>query len=131
MTAETERVANGGGDLVLRLDVSDDVDVRHLINGVFVVDGGVHVAGLDGHDGGHRLHASRRAEASIAALRKMRNTLYKQCELPRTLKESGKVTYDQLEAIAQMALDDGAIMFNPKEADLKDVRAVLENAWAG
>jgi alcohol dehydrogenase len=51
--------------------------------------------------------------------------------LPRTLKESDKVTYDQLEAIAQMALDDGAIMFNPKEADLKDVRAVLENAWAG
>ena len=75
--------------------------------------------------------SSRRAEASIAALRNMRDTLYQQCKLPRTLKESGKVTYDQLAAIAKMALDDGAIMFNPKEADLKDVRAVLENAWAG
>ncbi|HEV8078843.1 MAG TPA: iron-containing alcohol dehydrogenase, partial [Marinobacter sp.] len=86
---------------------------------------------LDGPEVYSATPSSRRAEASITALRKMRNTLYKQCELPRTLKESGKVTYDQLEAIAQMALDDGAIMFNPKEADLKDVRAVLENAWAG
>lgn len=86
---------------------------------------------LDGPEVYSSTPSSRRAEASIAALRKMRNTLYQQCELPRTLKESGKVTYDQLEAIARMALDDGAIMFNPKEADLKDVRAVLENAWAG
>jgi alcohol dehydrogenase len=86
---------------------------------------------LDGPEVYSTTPSSRRAEASIAALRTMRNTLYQQCKLPRTLKESGKVTYDQLEAIAQMALDDGAIMFNPKEADLKDVRAVLENAWAG
>ena len=86
---------------------------------------------LDGPEVYSTTPSSRRAEASIAALRNMRNTLYQQCKLPRTLKESGKVTYDQLAAIAKMALDDGAIMFNPKEADLKDVRAVLENAWAG
>jgi len=86
---------------------------------------------LDGPEVYSTTPSSRRAEASIAALRNMRDTLYQQCKLPRTLKESGKVTYDQLAAIAKMALDDGAIMFNPKEADLKDVRAVLENAWAG
>ena len=31
--------------------------------------------------------------------------------------------------IAQAAIDDGSIMFNPKEATLKDARAVLEKAW--
>ena len=29
-----------------------------------------------------------------------------------------------------MTIDDGSIMFNPKEASLEDARAVLEKAWA-
>jgi alcohol dehydrogenase len=29
-----------------------------------------------------------------------------------------------------MALDDGSIMFNPKEVLLEDARAVLSRAWA-
>ena len=74
--------------------------------------------------------AARRAEASISALRKLRDQLHKRCQLPRTLKETGKVTEDQLDKIAEMALDDGAIMFNPKEVSLKDARAVLQRAWA-
>jgi alcohol dehydrogenase len=74
--------------------------------------------------------ASRRAEASISAIRKLRDALYKRCQLPRTLKETGKVTEDQLDHIAEMALDDGSIMFNPKEVTLEDARAVLRRAWA-
>ncbi|WP_144821589.1 iron-containing alcohol dehydrogenase [Marinobacter piscensis] len=73
--------------------------------------------------------AERRAEASIAAVRKLRDALYKRCELPRTLRETGKVNESQLDQIAEMALDDGSIMFNPKEVTLADVRAVLNNAW--
>ncbi|MGO1502731.1 MAG: iron-containing alcohol dehydrogenase [Marinobacter sp.] len=74
--------------------------------------------------------ASRRAEASISALRILRDALYKRCKLPRTLKEAGKVTEGQLDQIADMAMNDGSIMFNPKEVSLKDARAVLQRAWA-
>ena len=74
--------------------------------------------------------ANRRAEASISAIRKLRDQLHKRCQLPRTLKETGKVQEEQLDLIAEMALDDGAIMFNPKEVTLEDARAVLRRAWA-
>ena len=72
---------------------------------------------------------SQRAEESIATIRKMRDDLYRNCKLPRTLQETGKVDKGQLDRIAQAAIDDGSIMFNPKEATLKDARAVLEKAW--
>ncbi|WP_372964003.1 iron-containing alcohol dehydrogenase [Marinobacter sp.] len=74
--------------------------------------------------------ANRRAEATISAIRKLRDQLYKRCELPRTLKETGKVLESQLESIATMALDDGSIMFNPKEVLFDDAMAVLQRAWA-
>ncbi|MBZ0332836.1 NAD-dependent methanol dehydrogenase [Marinobacter sp. JH2] len=74
--------------------------------------------------------AARRAEASITSIRKLRDELYKRCKLPRTLKETEKVSQDQLEAIATMALDDGSIMFNPKEVSLDDAMAILRRAWA-
>lgn len=74
--------------------------------------------------------ASRRAEASISALRKLRDELFKRCKLPRTLKETGSVEEHQLDTIAEMAMDDGSMMFNPKEVTLEDARAVLKKAWA-
>lgn len=73
--------------------------------------------------------AARRAEACISELRKMRDELYQHCKLPRTLQETGQVTEDQLERIARLALDDGAIMFNPREVTLDDAMAVLKRAW--
>lgn len=73
---------------------------------------------------------SQRAEESIATIRKLRDDLHRHCQLPRTLQETGKVEKSQLDRIAQMAIDDGAIMFNPKETSLEDARAVLEKAWA-
>ena len=57
-------------------------------------------------------------------------SLYKRCELPRTLKETGKVLENQLESIAKLALDDGSIMFNPREVSHEDAMAVLRRAWA-
>ncbi|TDT43006.1 alcohol dehydrogenase class IV [Halospina denitrificans] len=72
---------------------------------------------------------SQRAEESIATIRKMRDDLYRDCKLPRTLQETGKVDKSQLDRIAQATIDDGSIMFNPREATLEDARAVLEKAW--
>lgn len=74
--------------------------------------------------------SSRRAEASISVIRKLRDALHSRCQLPRTLKETGKVLDSQLDLIAQTALDDGSIMFNPKEVSLEDARSVLRRAWA-
>ncbi|HLV76356.1 MAG TPA: iron-containing alcohol dehydrogenase [Marinobacter sp.] len=74
--------------------------------------------------------ASRRAEASISAIRKLRDALHKHCELPRTLKETGKVLETQLEAIARQALDDGCMMFNPREVTFDHAIGVLRRAWS-
>lgn len=73
--------------------------------------------------------ASRRAEATISAIRHLRDELNHRCELPRTLRETGKVREDQLDAIARQALDDGSIIYNPREASLKEVRSILDKAW--
>lgn len=73
--------------------------------------------------------ANHRAEATISAIRHLRDELWRRCELPRTLKETRKVTEDQLEQIAKLAIDDGAIMFNPKEAGYDDAKAVIRKAW--
>ncbi|MAA65507.1 MAG: alcohol dehydrogenase [Alteromonadaceae bacterium] len=73
--------------------------------------------------------ANQRAEACISAIRKLRDELYQLCKLPRTLQETGKVTEDQLERIARTALDDGSIMFNPREVTFEDAMAVLKRAW--
>lgn len=85
---------------------------------------------LDGPEVYAATPANRRAEASISSLRKLRDELFKRCKLPRTLKETNNVTEDQLDSIAEMALDDGSIMFNPKEVLLEDAKAVLKRAWA-
>lgn len=71
-----------------------------------------------------------RPEKAIAHLRWLRDEIHARCGLPRTLSETGKVTKDQLPRIAEMALDDGSIMFNPVEVSREEALAVLERAWA-
>ena len=73
--------------------------------------------------------ASRRAEATISAIRHLRDELHHRCDLPRTLRETGKVREDQLDQIARQALDDGSIIYNPREASLKDIQGILQKAW--
>ncbi len=73
---------------------------------------------------------SERAGRSIAAIRRLRDQLHARCKLPRTLLETGKVQRTQLESIAAMAIDDGAILFNPVEADRSELQSVLERAWS-
>jgi alcohol dehydrogenase len=74
--------------------------------------------------------AGDRAEASIAAIRDLRNVIYESTGLPRSLEESGKVDKSQFARIADLSVDDGSLMFNPVEADRSDVLGILEKAWS-
>lgn len=73
---------------------------------------------------------AERAAVAIATIRKLRDELFDRCKLPRTLKETGKVQEGQLEQIASLAINDGSIIFNPKEADQGEILAILKRAWA-
>lgn len=72
---------------------------------------------------------AQRAEKSIELIRDMREQLYQKCQLPRTLKETGKVQKNQFESIARATLNDGSIIFNAKEVDFDDAMMLLEKAW--
>ncbi|MEG0483211.1 MAG: iron-containing alcohol dehydrogenase [Acinetobacter sp.] len=73
--------------------------------------------------------ANERANKTIATLNEIRDRLFALTKLPRTLSETGKITKEQLDDVAEKALNDGSIIFNPKEATLTDLRAILEKAW--
>lgn len=73
--------------------------------------------------------ATQRADRAIATILAMRDRLFTLTKLPRTLRETGKVNEDQLDEIAEKALNDGSIIYNPKEASLKDIRDILQKAW--
>ncbi|WP_421717634.1 iron-containing alcohol dehydrogenase [Algiphilus sp.] len=73
--------------------------------------------------------AGQRTDKVIRHIRDLRDQLYERAGLARTLRETGKVQRSQLEDIAALAIDDGSIIFNPKEADRDQLMAVLERAW--
>ena len=57
--------------------------------------------------------AHLRADKAISTILTMRDRLYSQTKLPRTLRETGKVSEAQLDEIAEKALNDGSIIYNP------------------
>lgn len=71
----------------------------------------------------------QRAWRAIGAIRALRDELYNRCKLPRTLLETGKVEPNQFDQIADLTINDGSIIFNPKEADREDALAILNRAW--
>ena len=73
--------------------------------------------------------ADQRAAKAISVIRGMRDELHSKTKLPRTLQETGKVKKEQLIEVAKKALDDGSIIYNPKEANLDDLMGILEKAW--
>lgn len=73
--------------------------------------------------------AHARADKAIAVINTMRDHIYELTKLPRTLRETGKVREDQFDEIADKALNDGSIIFNPKETSLHDLKSILEKAW--
>ena len=70
-----------------------------------------------------------RADRAIAEIRRLRDEIHARCKLPRTLQETGKVSREQLAQIADLTIDDGSIIINPKEADREEILAILEKAW--
>ena len=73
--------------------------------------------------------ANLRAEKAISTLLAMRDRLFSLTKLPRTLSETGKVSDAQLDEVAEKALNDGSIIYNPKEANLEDLKTILKKAW--
>ena len=73
--------------------------------------------------------AHMRADKTISTLQTMRDRIYALTKLPRTLRETGKVSEAQFDEIAEKALNDGSIIYNPKEATLQDLKTILEKAW--
>lgn len=84
---------------------------------------------LEGPEAYARVMSGDRPRAAIASIRKLRDVLHEKVGLPRTLSETGKVQREQLPRLAKMALDDGALAFNPVAVDHTDALAVLERAW--
>jgi alcohol dehydrogenase len=70
-----------------------------------------------------------RAAAAIASIRKLRDALHAACGLPRTLAETGRVGRSQLPTLARMALDEGALAYNPVAVRQEDAVGVLERAY--
>ncbi|MFV5312478.1 iron-containing alcohol dehydrogenase [Acinetobacter schindleri] len=70
-----------------------------------------------------------RADKAIATIQAMRDRIYALTKLPRTLSETGKVSEAQLDEVAEKALNDGSIIYNPKEAILEDLKTILKKAW--
>ncbi|MHA7834743.1 MAG: dehydroquinate synthase/iron-containing alcohol dehydrogenase family protein, partial [Algiphilus sp.] len=73
--------------------------------------------------------AGQRTDKVIRHIRDLRDQLYERAGLARTLRETGKVQRSHLEEIATLAIDDGSIIFNPKEADRDQLMTLLERAW--
>lgn len=73
--------------------------------------------------------AHSRADKAITTIQAMRDRLFSLTKLPRTLQETGKVTEAQLDEVAEKALNDGSIIYNPKEASFEDLRSILQKAW--
>lgn len=74
--------------------------------------------------------AGQRAERTIAFLTDLRQELSDLTGLPTTLTATGKVKKEDFDAVARTALNDGAIIVNPAQADYEDILAILEEVWA-
>ncbi|MFM5828944.1 iron-containing alcohol dehydrogenase [Aeromonas veronii] len=74
--------------------------------------------------------AHQRAEATITAIRTLRDTLWQAVKLPRTMNEAGVSDRSLLTEIRDLAVNDGALLFNRKDADREQLLTLLERAWA-
>jgi alcohol dehydrogenase len=69
-----------------------------------------------------------RAEKTVECIRKFKDQLYELTKLSRTLDEAG-VKANVLEAVAQKAIKDPAVYFNPKKITYEDALSLLEKAF--
>ncbi|MGN5004267.1 iron-containing alcohol dehydrogenase [Aeromonas sp. 82P] len=73
--------------------------------------------------------AHQQAEATITAIRTLRDTLWQAVKLPRTMSEAGVSDRSLLTEIRDLAINDGALLFNRKDADREQLLTLLERAW--
>ncbi len=73
--------------------------------------------------------APDRAAAAIGTVDALRRRLHDACGLPVTLRDTGRVEKSAFEAVARTALDDGAMIVNPRQASFEQVLAILEKVW--
>ena len=69
-----------------------------------------------------------KAEKAVAVIREMQNDLHRLVNLPRTLREAG-VPGEKLEEIADKAIGDGALLYNPEGVDRGDALEIVKNAF--
>jgi len=62
-------------------------------------------------------------------IRRLQEELHSLAGLPLTLKEAG-VASDMLAQIAETAIGDGSVVFNPAEMDRDDALKVLQKAYS-
>ncbi|WP_265452976.1 iron-containing alcohol dehydrogenase [Aeromonas salmonicida] len=73
--------------------------------------------------------ATERAQAAIQALCALRDSLWQAVKLPRTLREAGITDKGLLPEIRDLAINDGALLYNRKDADRTQLLDLLERAW--
>ena len=73
---------------------------------------------------------AERAQKTIDTLIHLRRRLAELTGLPTTLSQTGKVQPADFPAVARRAINDGAIIVNPAQADYEDVLAILKEVWA-
>lgn len=85
------------------------------------------VAGYLGDPAGN-LDMHDRAGKAVEYVRNLTRKLNGICDLPLRLKDA-KVGKDQLEKIAKVAINDGALTYNPEEVTYEEALNVLKKAW--
>ncbi|MFC1849140.1 iron-containing alcohol dehydrogenase [candidate division CSSED10-310 bacterium] len=68
------------------------------------------------------------AQKAVNAVRDLAIQLNKLCDLPLTLSQA-RVSEDQLEKIAQVSINDGAVTYNPEDVTYDEALAVLKKAF--
>ncbi len=86
----------------------------------------LHLAGPEAYVA---ISEAQRAEAAVALVRNFIASFHERCSLPIRLKDTGRVTEDQFEAVARTAISDGAIIVNPKAAGIPEIVDILKKAW--
>lgn len=123
----TGAVAHLPHGLCMNLFMPYVLEYNQSVNGAKIAELLLPLAGADVYAS---TPADQRATKAIQTIRDMRDVLFERTKLPRTLKETGKVTEADLDQIAAKALDDGSIIYNPREASKADLKAILQKAWA-
>ena len=83
---------------------------------------------LAGADVYAKTPANQRAKRSVETIKQLNKKLNELTGMPITLEEAG-IKRGQLQAIAEAAIDDGALNFNPKDADSSDILEILKKAY--